>query len=66
VDYRIARAGDEIRWIEARGIVSYDSNGQPRRVIGISIDVTERKRAEQHQISTIMLTRPTPRYEAGS
>jgi PAS domain S-box-containing protein len=49
VDYRIARAGDEIRWIEARGIVSYDSNGQPRRVIGINIDVTERKRAEQHQ-----------------
>ncbi|HET6463011.1 MAG TPA: PAS domain-containing protein, partial [Candidatus Krumholzibacteria bacterium] len=49
VDYRIVRASGEVRWIEARGIVSYNSDGHPQRVIGINIDVTERKRAEQHQ-----------------
>jgi PAS domain S-box-containing protein len=46
VDYRIVRASGDVRWIEARGIISYDSNGQPRRVIGINIDVTDRKRTE--------------------
>jgi PAS domain S-box-containing protein len=46
VDYRIVRATGEVRWIEARGIVSYDGNGQPRRVIGINIDVTDRKQNE--------------------
>jgi PAS domain S-box-containing protein len=49
VDYRIVHASGEVRWVEARGIVSYDSDGHPQRVIGINIDVTERKRAEQHQ-----------------
>ena len=49
VDYRIVRASGEVRWIEARGIVSYGENGHPERVIGVNIDVTERKHAEQHQ-----------------
>jgi PAS domain S-box-containing protein len=46
VDYRIVRASGEVRWIEARGIISYDSNRHPRRVIGINIDVTDRKKTE--------------------
>jgi len=46
VDYRIIRASGEVRWIEARGIVSYYADGQPRRVVGINIDVTERKQVE--------------------
>jgi PAS domain S-box-containing protein len=46
VDYRILRASGEVRWIEARGIVAYDADGQPRRVVGINIDVTERKQVE--------------------
>jgi len=46
LDYRIVRASGEVRWIEARGIVAYYADGQPRRVIGINIDVTERKQAE--------------------
>ena len=28
------------------GVVSYDKDGRPRQVIGINIDVTERKHAE--------------------
>jgi PAS domain S-box-containing protein len=37
VDYRIVRANGEVRWIEARGIVSYDSAGHPQRVIGLDL-----------------------------
>jgi PAS domain S-box-containing protein len=46
VDYRIFRANGEIRWIEARSFISYDSGGNPQRIIGVNIDVTERKQTE--------------------
>jgi PAS domain S-box-containing protein len=48
VDYRIFRAG-EIRWIESRRFISYNSEGCAQRVIGVDIDITERKRAEERQ-----------------
>ena len=48
-DYRIIRSGGEVRWIEARAVISYDRNGRPERFVGVNIDVTERKRAEEHQ-----------------
>jgi two-component sensor histidine kinase len=38
-----------IRWIEARKFISYDGNGQPHRVYGVNIDVTDRKRVEEQQ-----------------
>lgn len=49
VEYRIIRPSDEIRWIETRCFISYDAVGYPKRVVGVSIDITERKRAEEHQ-----------------
>ena len=48
-EYRLVRPGSEIRWIEARVFVSYDADGRPRRAVGVDIDVTERKRADDHQ-----------------
>jgi PAS domain S-box-containing protein len=46
VDFRIVRANDgELRWIEARRLIFYDAAGTPRRVVGVSVDVTEQKRA---------------------
>ncbi len=47
-EYRIVRPGGEVRWIEARVFVSY-RDGRPQRAVGVDIDVTERKRAEEHQ-----------------
>jgi PAS domain S-box-containing protein len=49
VEYRIVRASGEVRWIESRSFITYDNEGRPRRVIGINIDITERKRAEERQ-----------------
>jgi PAS domain S-box-containing protein len=46
-EYRIVRSGGEVRWIESRSFMSYKSDGHPQRVIGINIDITERKRAEE-------------------
>jgi PAS domain S-box-containing protein len=48
-EYRIELSGAEIRWIESRSFVSYDRKGQPQRVVGVNIDITERKRAEAAQ-----------------
>ena len=49
VDYRIVRSEGEVRWIDARCFVSYHGDGRPKRVVGVNIDVTERKRAEEQQ-----------------
>ncbi|MFZ0852859.1 MAG: PAS domain S-box protein, partial [Hyphomicrobiaceae bacterium] len=49
VEYRIIRAGGEVRWVETRCFISYDGAGGPRRVVGVSIDITERKRVEEQQ-----------------
>jgi PAS domain S-box-containing protein len=48
-EYRIVRSTGEVRWIESRTFVSYHGDGRPERVVGINIDVTDRKRAQDHQ-----------------
>jgi PAS domain S-box-containing protein len=48
VEYRFDRDG-ELRWVESRCFITYDGEGRPRRVVGVSIDITERKRVEEQQ-----------------
>lgn len=47
-EYRIVRPSGEVRWIFGRGRVTRDSNGIPWRYSGIDIDITERKKQEEH------------------
>jgi PAS domain S-box-containing protein len=49
LEYRFIRPNGEIRWIEARTFISYHGDGRPERMVGVNIDVTERKRAQEHQ-----------------
>ena len=47
-EFRIRRKDNgEVRWIAARGTVICDESGAPRSMVGINMDVTERKRAEE-------------------
>jgi len=46
VEYRIVRPDKEIRWLVSRGRPFFDETGEPVRLIGITVDVTERKRAQ--------------------
>jgi len=46
VEYRIVRPDGAVRWVEGRGEVFRDAAGQPQRLIGVCVDVTERRRAE--------------------
>jgi PAS domain S-box-containing protein len=45
-EYRIICSTGEMRWIEARSYISYDREGAALRIIGVNIDVTQRKKAE--------------------
>ncbi len=47
IEYRIIRSDGEVRWIESRSFMSYSGDGRPQRVVGVNIDITERKRAEE-------------------
>jgi two-component sensor histidine kinase len=49
VEYRIVRSDGEIRWTERRCFILYDGDARPQRAVGVSIDITERKRAEEAQ-----------------
>src|SRR4051812_47826934 len=44
--YRIRRPDGASRWVEARGTLFTDANGQPLRIVGICMDVTERVQAD--------------------
>ncbi len=48
-EYRIVSRDGAVRWIESRGFVAYDGSGRPQRIVGVSIDITDRKRAEEGQ-----------------
>ncbi len=47
VEYRIVRPNGTVRWIHDRGVLSFNDQGKPCRVSGISTDITGRKRAEE-------------------
>jgi PAS domain S-box-containing protein len=47
-EYRIRRRDNgEIRWINARGRVKRDRTGAPTRFVGLNIDITRMKQAEE-------------------
>lgn len=49
-EYRVVYPSGEVRWVQARGRAAESADhGGVRRMAGISLDVTERKRAEERQ-----------------
>ena len=48
-EFRFVRPGGEIRCIEARSLVIYDDAGRAERMTGVYIDVTERRKSEDHK-----------------
>jgi PAS domain S-box-containing protein len=50
VEYRVIHPTGELRWLHARGrVATRADDGGVRRLAGVSLDITERKRAEERQ-----------------
>ena len=47
MDYRVVWPDGSVHWVAGRGVFQYDSQDQPQRMLGIVMDITERKRAEE-------------------
>ncbi len=50
-EYRIRQPGGEVRCIHSLGEARYDARGQPLRMAGVCVDITERRRAENELAS---------------
>lgn len=46
-EFRVVWPDQSIHWLEARAIVMRDEDGQPSRVVGVNMDITDRKRQEE-------------------
>ncbi|MEX2236707.1 MAG: EAL domain-containing protein [Dehalococcoidia bacterium] len=46
-EFRIRHADQTYRWVTARGMAVRNSSGNPYRIAGAQVDITERKAAEQ-------------------
>lgn len=47
LEYRIVLPDGSTRWLEARGRMFFDAQGNPDRLVGVCMDITERKGAEE-------------------
>ena len=47
MEYRIVRPDGQVRWLNNRGVATYDAAGRPLRIVGTTIDITDRRRVEQ-------------------
>ncbi len=44
-EFRIISPNGDLKWMEARNIAFYDAQGRAVRVVGVCVDITERKRS---------------------
>jgi PAS domain S-box-containing protein len=51
-EYRAIRPDGAVVWIAERGRVVQDSNNQPTRIVGVSVDLTRRKRLEEELLES--------------
>jgi PAS domain S-box-containing protein len=47
VEFRTAPTSGRVRWILSKGAIQRDAGGWPLRLVGVDIDITERREAEQ-------------------
>ena len=46
-EYRIIHSDGSLHWIEARAKVFYNNQGHAERMVGVNLDITNRKKAEE-------------------
>jgi PAS domain S-box-containing protein len=46
-EFRVVRSDGTLRWVTANGKFYYTANGRANRMLGMAVDITDRKRAEE-------------------
>ena len=46
-EFRIVRTDGAVRWVSAKGKFYYSPAGEPERMLGVAVDITERKSVEE-------------------
>lgn len=54
--HRVITPMGDVRWMEARGILVLDVEERPRRIAGVTTDITERVRAERLRTAMVELS----------
>jgi PAS domain S-box-containing protein len=49
LEHRIVKPDGETRWVQAHGDIAHDDTGAARLVVGTSLDITDRKAAEERR-----------------
>ena len=66
IEYRVEASPEDMRWISSRGRLSVDPSGKKRSIMGVSVDITERKAMEARiRESEERLSLATASAEAG-
>jgi PAS domain S-box-containing protein len=47
VEFRVVHPDGNVRWVMGKGEVLRDDDGQPTRLLGVNVDITDRKRADE-------------------
>jgi PAS domain S-box-containing protein len=47
IEYRVVLRDGSVRWLTTRGVLMREDRGEPGRMIGVCMDITDRKVAEQ-------------------
>jgi two-component sensor histidine kinase len=48
-EYRLRQKDGVTRWVDVRGECLYDDDGKPIRFVGVVIDITKQKEAQEHE-----------------
>ncbi len=51
IEQRILLPDQSVRWMLTKGHIEYDAEQKPRRLIGVNIDITERKQIEEERMA---------------
>ena len=47
VEFRVVRPNEPARWVLGKGEALYDASGKADRMVGVNVDITDRKRSEE-------------------
>jgi signal transduction histidine kinase len=53
IEFRVQPPGAEPRWLSSRVMLAFDAEGRPHQLVGVSLNVTEHKRAERERAALV-------------